>query len=227
MTTQVRSIFNSTDKFPVYSHYAGQILPQPAFISLDCRTGEVSADYSGEIGNAVPSTVWHGLELRFTINSMATADDITTMIEDNMSRFQAIVDGFEDVWNGNNWVGRFTDEAQRHIDELQEPGHFASDEPACIQTLAEFIEYGQKFPEPDQTVDAFAQDILDCNGENNYWLPLDMHDLNGLKEGLLDLWAEELYIGRDIPRHVALILLADGRCEDSACMDELREFAGQ
>ncbi|MFX4303014.1 hypothetical protein ACOJUR_12280 [Alicyclobacillus tolerans] len=54
------------EKIPVYMHYQGQYDVQPAFIALD-EYGNVSADYSTEIGNGVPESVYHGRTIRFPI----------------------------------------------------------------------------------------------------------------------------------------------------------------
>ena len=50
---------------PLYLHYDGQTDAQPAYVSLDLKTGEIDARANGEIGNAVPFSVWHRLVLRY------------------------------------------------------------------------------------------------------------------------------------------------------------------
>lgn len=162
MTIQAHSVFASDKLFPVYSKYPHEPNPQRAFIILDIRTGEVDADYTGELGNAVPADVYHRQVLRFSINPMSTTDQINKMLNEHQAIFQAILAGAEVVWDGCNYAGRFTQ-------------------------------------------DATALEIRD---------------------ELLTLWGEQLYTGEALPESVAQALLEDGRCNDSAYLDELREFAG-
>lgn len=55
----VRTI-EAAGKAPVFRLYEGQSSPQPAFIELDCAESTLGAKVNGEVGNAVPFSVWHG-----------------------------------------------------------------------------------------------------------------------------------------------------------------------
>src|SRR5690554_614139 len=46
-------------KAPLFCQFEGELGPQPAFIPLNPDTREVSADYTPEVGTAVPVAVWH------------------------------------------------------------------------------------------------------------------------------------------------------------------------
>lgn len=113
---------NLDEKAPVYHKYPGQINPQPAFIELDCRgEGKLMADYSGEIGNAVPCYYWNGLAVRWGISSETSGDSLKTIFENEelLAICQRIVDGFEEKWNGSNFVGKYSDDAKEAIDEAE------------------------------------------------------------------------------------------------------------
>ena len=97
--------------------YPRQCTSQPCYIELDCDDEELSADYSSEIGNAVPGYVWHNRAIRFQIPAL-TADAANSLMEDLLERCQKIVDGYEQVWNGSNHVGKYTSEAQGIIDAI-------------------------------------------------------------------------------------------------------------
>ena len=114
--------------------------PQPAYITLNLRTGEVDADYSGEIGNGVPADVWHGLVIRFPLSSEATGGTIENMIDNNLSIFQEILDGSEVVWDGSNHVGKLTDEAREIAEDMDRNGFYS--EEGGILTVRDIIKTG-------------------------------------------------------------------------------------
>ncbi len=97
---------------PVLYQYQGQCFPQPAYLELDpMLTGEIvlTADYSGEIGNGVPMNVWHNLILRFGIPSQVTLKALNTLKKDKdfNSMVEQLRDDYDQVWDGNNYVGKF------------------------------------------------------------------------------------------------------------------------
>lgn len=211
-TIKAHSVFSSDKLFPVYAQYPQQFNPQPAFISLDTRDGEIDADYSGEIGNAVPVNVWDGTVLRFPIPAMTTTSEIEEAITEHLADFQAILD-CED-----------SEKAQSLKYDLEHKLEVIGGE-ASVCTLAEFLQDGL-FPAPEQTVADFVTELAGLNGENGYYFSTSVEpDTDDVQNELMKLWADHLYAGEHLPRAAALALLADGRCDDSAWMDELREFA--
>lgn len=214
---------STAKRFPVYAQYRGQCTPQPAYLELDIRDGSLTADYSGEIGNAVPSDVWHSLIVRFRIDPLTKADQIETIINDNKDLFQAILDGSESHWNGGNWVGKFSELAQQSIDSINQGDAFMCDLEGGMIDLAQWIE-DKPFPDDGQTIERFAQCVIDSDGLNDYYFR-DVPTLETMLSDLRDVWADMLYSGDDIPAVVAQHLIEHGTCDDSQWMDELREFA--
>jgi hypothetical protein len=100
-------------KAPLYQKYSGQFNPQPAYIELDCRNGELMADYSGEIGNAVPFYYWHGLAVRWDVSAETSGASIRELFANQgfLETCQRILDGFDEHWDGNNHVGHYNDDA--------------------------------------------------------------------------------------------------------------------
>lgn len=101
----------------LYSQYPGQCQPQPCYIELDCDDETLEADYSSEIGNSVPGYVWHNRAIRFHIPALK-AHAANALMEELKERCQEIIDGYEQVWNGNNHVGTYTPKAQEIIDSI-------------------------------------------------------------------------------------------------------------
>lgn len=132
MTIEINTA-NLDAKTPLYSKYASQNQPQPAFIELDCwGNGILFADYSGEIGNAVPFYYWHGLAVRWYVPSEISGESLTAIFSDGdfLAACQRIIDGFEEHWDGSNHVGRYTEDAQEAVSTAE----------GIISSLAECVE---------------------------------------------------------------------------------------
>ena len=99
---------------PVFCQYDSQCFPQPAYLEFDPMTkaGEeivLTADYSGAIGNGVPMDVWHNLILRFGVPSQVTLKALRALKKDErmISMLEELREGYDQVWDGNNYVGKF------------------------------------------------------------------------------------------------------------------------
>lgn len=106
---------------PLYHVYPRQTKPQPAYVELD-EDGDVSADYNGEIGNAVPMAVWHRRTLRFDVSPRVGGDDLADFLESDavVALLERIHAGHTVEWNGNNHVGTLDDDAQAAAEALME-----------------------------------------------------------------------------------------------------------
>jgi len=221
----VKNVFKSDENFPVYCKYDGQISAQPAYISLDLETGEVDAGYNPNPGgSSMSSRQFHGLEICIAIPCEASADQINAWIEDNEDHFQEILDSAEVAWRDSNKVGVLTEDARELIYRLDgqtfELDRFMIDR----DYFADWLD--DEKPGENQSLNDFAQNLLDRNGDGDCYFADDLRSVEAIKDLLLDMWADDLYARKDIEPHIAKMLLADGRCEDSAWMDELKEFAG-
>ena len=105
-------------QFVLYCHYRGQTQIQPCFIELDLEDGTLSADYDGEIGGAVPFSVWHRRAIRWGIPLM-TADAVNGLMETILPLAQRVFDGAEIEWDGSNLVGVYNDDADAAIEEIE------------------------------------------------------------------------------------------------------------
>ncbi|MBT8453006.1 MAG: hypothetical protein KJO40_13640 [Deltaproteobacteria bacterium] len=112
------TIHKISDNAYLHHHYPGQIEPQPCYIELDCDDGSLCADWDGEIGNATPVSVWHRRTLRFDIPALKghKANELLADIEPLAER---VVAGYESDWDGNNWVGTYSDDAEDAIGDIQ------------------------------------------------------------------------------------------------------------
>ena len=105
---------------PLYFRYPREINPQPAYVELD-EDGAVTADSTGEIGGAIPFSVFHGRTRRYGVASAVKGDALADYLEGDEAHalFQRIHDGHSVEWDGNNNVGRLTGDAAEAEAELQ------------------------------------------------------------------------------------------------------------
>jgi antitoxin (DNA-binding transcriptional repressor) of toxin-antitoxin stability system len=99
--------------------YPRQSEPQDCFISLDTRDGELTADWNPEIGNAVPSDVYHGFVRRYPIPVLQPAT-VNALMESIAPLAQRVIDGTERHWNGANHVARLSDAARDAEAEIEQ-----------------------------------------------------------------------------------------------------------
>jgi hypothetical protein len=217
--TTAKIVFASTANTPLFAHYDGQSEPQPAFISLDLTTGEVDADYSGELGSARPADVFHGIKRRYPVRCDLTLDQVTTLLTDILPTLQRVLEGSEVVWNNCNRAGKLNDAALGAEAELTDWNMLGADfDHRVITDLAEWmVESGEGCWLPGDA-DNIAEFIR-------------VFDLDGFVAGedvgdtLMELWADRLYNGDPLPANVALALIEDGRCDDSNWTEELQAYA--
>jgi hypothetical protein len=62
--------------------------------------------------------VWHNLELRFSVLATVSGKALTDFCQDHAQFFERICNGFESVWDGNNYVGRYSPDALDAQDDL-------------------------------------------------------------------------------------------------------------
>lgn len=103
---------------PVYQHYAGQHQPQPAYIRMD-EDGEIDTWVNGEIGNATPSDVWHGRTQAWRVPADARGEALLAFVKDHQRLFERVWQGHKVEWNGNNWVGKLTEDAKAAYEEIE------------------------------------------------------------------------------------------------------------
>lgn len=102
---------------PLYVQYGGQSQPQGAYVEIHAD-GSVYYESNGEIGNAVPVSVWHRRVLRITIPNDLTARGYEQLHDAIAEQLEAIIAGMDERWDGNNWVGTITDESREALERL-------------------------------------------------------------------------------------------------------------
>ncbi|MER5618747.1 hypothetical protein [Streptomyces sp. NPDC002215] len=111
-------IVDCTGPAELYRHYDGQSAAQPVYIELDLRQELLLADYNSEIGNAVPFSVRHGLDRRYSI-PVVTADAANRVMREIAPLAARILADWEEVWDGRNMVARLGTDAIAAEDEIE------------------------------------------------------------------------------------------------------------
>jgi len=201
--------FELTDLFPLHCHYDGQINPQKAYISLDLRDGEVTADYDGEIGGGIPSDVFNGHVLRWEIRDEFTADEIYSILEENLEYFQYILDKAEDSTEGLDCL-----DDNKFLNYVPAGGIHDFD-------YFDFFNIGE-----NETVEQFIDKFYEMDGEDGYYFKFRKSTRDDVKEMILEQWYDALGAGDELSPKIAQYLLDDGRYNDNWA-EELKEMAEQ
>ncbi|ASY37020.1 MULTISPECIES: hypothetical protein [unclassified Streptomyces] len=116
-----------TSPTELFHQYDGQFEAQPAYIELGLKDGILLADYDSEIGGAVPSSVFHGFDVRWSVPVLtgAAANRVLKQVAPLARRMLA---DWEEVWNGNNMVARLGEDARAAHDEIRDVLDSASDD---------------------------------------------------------------------------------------------------
>jgi hypothetical protein len=112
------TIIETESEYGLHCHYSGQTQRQGCYIELNCPNRTLSASYNPEIGNAIPFSVYHGHDQRFGINLMR-GSTVNDLMEEILPLAQRVVDGYDSKWDGNNYIAKFTDNAQNALDEIE------------------------------------------------------------------------------------------------------------
>ena len=155
---------------PLYKVYPQQLQPQQAYLGFNPEADELAleADYSGEIGNAVPANVWNGLIQRFSVSPRVLRSEIEALASDEKlaGLLERVKAGFSsDPYRG----GIYTDDAREAIQEIElylqgldeaevwDAGDWVASG-VCIEAAAlkaSFEEYAEEFvglEEPNQVI---------------------------------------------------------------------------
>lgn len=99
--------------------FPGQFKEQNAFFELDTQSGLVNAMHNPEIGNAIPFSVYHGIDRRYSFNPYLKMKTVNEIGEKCLPLWQRVIAGTEVVWDGNNNVALLTEDAHAAEEEIR------------------------------------------------------------------------------------------------------------
>lgn len=101
----------------LFHKYPNESEEQPCVLSLDLTDGSLTAHYAPEIGNAKPMDVHLGHIIWVRIPCL-TATAANKLLDDVSPYARRVLAGSSIKWDGNNLVGRQTDDAEDALDEI-------------------------------------------------------------------------------------------------------------
>ena len=123
---------------PVYTKYSSEFTPQPAYIRMD-EDGEIDAWVNGEIGNAVPASIWNGRTLTWRVPSDVKGEALLAFVQEHQALFERVYLGHEVDWDGHNHVGTLDDDAQEASEEIEQAAEALRDETIDVCSMAEWM----------------------------------------------------------------------------------------
>ncbi len=108
--------------------YPRQQQPQDCYLELDTRDGAFTADWNAEIGNAIPSDVYHGMVRRYPI-PILSARQANGLLHELETEAQRVVDGTVIEWDGNNNTAVLSEDAQDADETIRRITHEYGDHP--------------------------------------------------------------------------------------------------
>jgi len=104
-----------TKRKALYCKYDRQPYPQPCYLQLDCRSGDLSCGYQSEIGNGISRAEYQDHLHRWPIPCLVS-DEANTLLVEVAPVAQSVINGYHSEWDGRNTVGHYTEDAQEALD---------------------------------------------------------------------------------------------------------------
>ena len=147
---------------PVYEKYDREFQAQPAYIRMD-EDGEIDAWVNGEIGNAVPASIWNGRTLTWRVPSNVRGDALLAFVKEHQGLFERVYLGHEVDFDGNNHVGKLDEDAQEASEEIEQAAESLCDETIDVCPMTEWMraEGSNKLRDlwaADQSLEAAAEE---------------------------------------------------------------------
>lgn len=112
----------------LYLKYPNQTSQQKCFIELDLEDGELNAGTNPSIGSGTPMRVWNGIVKRWNIPCLKPKA-VIALLKEIQPLAEEIMEGSSIFWDGKNYVGKLTEEAQEIVEKID-----------CICSATEFQE---------------------------------------------------------------------------------------
>ena len=126
--------YDATNETALFNQYDGQAEPQTVYIELDCASGELRADWNGEIGNGIPELVWNGHIQRWAFIGCPRVSYANRVLDEVAKIAQRVVNGYD----GTEDRAEFSDDAQAAIDLITD----VVQQPLDIDTVVEPMDAG-------------------------------------------------------------------------------------
>lgn len=136
-TVQIRTLDASRPN-QLYVQYQYQSQPQPCYVSLDLESGDLTANYRGDVGNSVGIREWNGVVRTWSIPPIRTAM-ANDLLEEIAPIAQRVLDGATVEWVNGDWRGRLDEDAQEASAEIEELCQEMYDHPIIVMDASDYF----------------------------------------------------------------------------------------
>lgn len=150
-----------------YTKYPQQLQPQPVHVRLNPESRVLNVGIHHEIGNAVPMDVWHRRELWFRLPDVPLPEAVDQFLPFLVTYADTICRGYSKEYDGNNFVGRYTQEAEDAIVRMEQHVEAAvglsTEDFLLVRDAREYFDYEtDKEMILGDTVEDVVQSMEDC-----------------------------------------------------------------
>lgn len=107
---------DEADPIQLLTIYEGNQKPQDCYIDLDLQSGDMDAGFCGD--NMTPMSVWNGRTRRWRIPALRTTV-ANRILREITPLAEIVLSGSEVVWDGNNNVGRLSEDAKAASEQIE------------------------------------------------------------------------------------------------------------
>jgi hypothetical protein len=170
MKIEINTFRDGADPLSLYAHYDGQQEPQPVYVSIDTRDGELTIDYDGTVGNGTTEAIYRGLVRCINVPVIPTAEAANRLLADVAPLAQAWLDAMAS--DGDHTCLSDPDDCTVRDN---------ADHSWSVLERA-VADYGWR---ESDLVDVYPSDAI-----TNDWI--EGYDLAGATDDQIDQWADEI-----------------------------------
>ena len=104
-------MYFTTDKGRIMRRYPQQEDCQDRYFEI-YQNGRILFGWNAELENVIPVKVWNGVIRRYSC-PFTTKEKARNFYNENRALFQCVVKGLSEKWNGNNYIGVLTSDAEQ------------------------------------------------------------------------------------------------------------------
>lgn len=110
--TETPLVYQSARSVKAYRHtYPGQFQTQASFFELTEGSNLILPEWNGEIGNAVPFSVYHGRDRRYHFSPQLKLAAVNRLGRTILPLLERVRAGISVDWDGNNYVAVLSEDA--------------------------------------------------------------------------------------------------------------------
>lgn len=194
MTIKIQKL-ETGKKYPLYHRYPRQNDCQGAYIELDLKDKSLNADWNGEIGNAIPFSVYYGHCRRYGVSPYMTEKETNDLMTELLPLANKVLAGYESVWDGNNYVADFTTGARKAICEIEEiTANSCLNSENDVFVISYWDDWFIDFRELKNALE-YTEDLIEFENDTKSNIEADGHILDVNED--LEEWAEN-----ELIRHI-------------------------